>query len=246
MPGYPHRDSTLELLDAAERAGTDFVELGVPFSDPLADGPVIQNAAQRSIENGITPVKVLEVVAEFRKRSNLPIILMGYMNSFLNGIHDHVYSRMSSSGADGVIIPDLSLEESAEIKKEIEEVGMSLVLLIAPTSEDQRIKRIDESTSDFSYCVSVTGVTGARKNLVSKEVTDFLSRVRTLSNKPYVVGFGISTPETAREISQYADGIVVGSALLQRVAAAPAGEEAGSAYEFLKSLRDSINRSPRG
>lgn len=248
MPGFPKADShpgadapmaqTLKILRSAEKAGVDVVELGVPFSDPLADGPVIQSAAQVAIENGITPAKILNIVENFRRESNLPIILMGYMNSFLNGIGNDSPRRLAS-GVDGIIIPDLSLEESASVRKETEDAGLSLVLLAAPTSTDQRIVKISESSSDFVYCVSVTGVTGARGNFVNSEMTDFLKRIRKFSKKPFVVGFGISTPETANEISKYSDGIVVGSALIQKISDLDRGEEA--AYEFLKSLRTAID-----
>jgi len=241
MPGFPHADSTKGILISAEKAGVDFVELGVPFSDPLADGPVIQTAAQVSIENGTTPAKILELVKVFRKESQLPIILMGYMNSFMNGIGNNFPERLSSAGIDGVIIPDLSLEESAVVRKDVEQAGLSFVLLAAPTSTDERIEKISEASSDFVYCVSVTGVTGARKNLVSDEVTDFLKRVRKFSQKPFVVGFGISTPETAKEISIYSDGIVVGSALLQKISSAHHGEETDYAFDFLRTLRAAID-----
>lgn len=242
MPGFPHKDSTLKLLKSAGDAGVDFVELGIPFSDPLADGPVIQQAAQVSIGNGMTPTGILALVKEFRKVSQLPIILMGYMNSFLNGIGRDFAAKLRDAGADGVIIPDLSFEESGETKEEIEKAALSLVLLIAPTSSDDRIMKLDAATTDFSYCVSVTGVTGARKNLVSDEVTAFLRRVRKLAENPFVVGFGISTPETAREISGFSDGIVVGSALLQQISKAPPGKEADSAFAFLRSLRTAIDK----
>lgn len=239
MPGFPRANSMLKILKSVEKAGVDFVELGVPFSDPLADGPVIQSAAQVAIENGITPKKILDLVKIFRQESELPIILMGYMNSFINGIGDDFPVRLSSAGIDGVIIPDLSLEESGSVDKKIEEAGLSLVLLVAPTSTDDRIKKISEASSDFVYCVSVTGVTGARKSLVNSDVTDFLKRVREFSHKPFVVGFGISTPESATEISKYSDGIVVGSALLQKISDADQGEKAG--FEFLRSLRTAID-----
>ena len=210
MPGFPQADSTMKILESVEKAGVDFVELGVPFSDPLADGPVIQDAAQVAIANGISPKKIVDIVTTFRKRSELPIILMGYMNSFLNGIGNDFPKKIKSAGVDGVIIPDLSLEESGSVHKVIEDAGLSLVLLAAPTSTDERIKKISEAASDFVYCVSVTGVTGARKNLINDEVIDFLKRVRKSTRKPFVVGFGISTGETAREVSKYSDGIVVG------------------------------------
>jgi tryptophan synthase alpha chain len=242
MPGFPYRDSTPGALKAAEEAGADFVELGIPFSDPLADGPVIQRAAHAAIENGMTPRVILDIVAEFRKTSQLPVILMGYVNSFLNGIGKDFAARLRDAGADGVIIPDLSLEESGWARKQIEDAGLSLTLLIAPTSDDGRIGDIDKATSDFSYCVSVTGVTGVRRNLVSSDVTSFLGRVRKLTTKPFVVGFGISTPEAAREVSRFSDGVVVGSALLQEMSAAPRGEEAGRAKTFLTSLRAAIDK----
>lgn len=242
MPGFPRRDSTLRVLKSAEAAGVDFVELGIPFSDPLADGPVIQKAAQTAIGNGITPMNILSVVKEFRGGSQLPIILMGYVNSFLNGIGEDFAVRLRDAGADGVIIPDLSLEESEKFKEDIVAAGLSIVFLVAPTSGDDRIAQVDHATTDFSYCVSVTGVTGARKNLVSGEVTEFLQRVRSIASKPFVVGFGISTPETAHDISRFSDGIVVGSALLQAISRASSGKEGESAFEFLKSLRAAIDK----
>jgi tryptophan synthase alpha chain len=239
MPGVPHADSTIDVLRLAEKAGVDFVELGVPFSDPLADGPVIQNAAQVAIGNGMSPLKIMDLVKVFRQGSSLPIILMGYMNSFLNGIGNDFHEKLKLAGIDGVIIPDLSLEESVPIRKSVEGADLSLVLLAAPTSSDERIRKISESSTDLVYCVSVTGVTGARKNLVNSEVIDFLNRVRKMSKKPFVVGFGISTPETATGIAKYSDGIVVGSALLQKISSANHGSE--TAYEFLKSLRAAID-----
>lgn len=242
MPGYPQKDCTLSLLKSAEEAGVDLVELGIPFSDPLADGPVIQKAAQTAIENGMTPLVILSLVREFRHNSRMPIILMGYMNSFLNGIGPDFPAKLKEAGADGVIIPDLSFEESEKVRGQIVEAGLSIVFLIAPTSGDDRIGKIDAATTDFSYCVSVTGVTGARKNLVSTEVTDFLQRVRRTAVKPFVVGFGISTPETAHEISRFSDGIVVGSALLQKISQAPPGREAQNAFEFLTTLRVAIDK----
>ncbi len=242
MPGYPNADSTIEILNSAEKAGVDFVELGIPFSDPLADGPVIQRAAQVAIENGIAPNSILTLVKDFRKSSQLPIVLMGYVNSFINGIGRDFAWKASEAGVDGVILPDLSLEESEMFSRDIENGGLSLVLLIAPTSSDERIVKIDQTTTDFSYCVSVTGVTGARKDLVTGDVVDFLGRVRRLSRKPFVVGFGISTPQAAKEISKYSDGIVVGSALLQQISNSSRGEAPKAAYNFLSSLRVAIDK----
>lgn len=242
MPGFPYKDSTLRVLRAAEKSGVDFVELGVPFSDPLADGPVIQRASQIAISNGMTPSTILSLVKEFRKESQLPIILMGYVNSFLNGIGKDFASGLLDAGVDGVIMPDLSYEESPNMREEIEKAGLSLVLLVAPTSGEERIALLDKSTTDLSYCVSVTGVTGARKNLVSDEVKSFLQLVGRVAKKPFVVGFGISTPEAAHEISRYANGIVVGSAFLQKISEAPQGGEAEKASTFLDSLRTAIDR----
>ncbi len=240
MPGFPKADSTLRLLKAAEASGVDFVELGIPFSDPLADGPVIQNAAQVALANGITPHLILGLVKELRKTSALPVILMGYVNSFINGIGANFPSLIAEAGVDGVLMPDLSLEESAEIKEKVERAGLTFVSLMAPTSSDERIAEIDASSTDFSYCVSVTGVTGARKNLVSGEVADFLRRVKKIASKPFVVGFGISTPETAKEVARFSNGVVVGSALLQAISNAPEPERA--AGEFLGGLRTALGK----
>lgn len=242
MPGFPHEDSTLRVLKSAEEAGVDFVELGIPFSDPLADGPMIQQASQVAISNGMTPLSILALVKKFREHSNLPIILMGYMNSFLNGIGGDFAAKLRDAGADGIIVPDLSFEESGQVRRDIAAVGLSLVLLVAPTSSEERIGKLDDATTDFSYCVSVTGVTGARRNLVSDEVVAFLRRVRTIAAKPFVVGFGISTPETAHEISRHSDGIVVGSAFLQQISKARPGNEGEPGFAFLKSLRTAIDR----
>lgn len=242
IPGFPNAGVTVGMLAAAERAGVDLVELGVPFSDPLADGPVIQRASQVSIVNGTNALSILRTLREIRRRSELPIILMGYFNSFINGIGDNFAQEIRDAGADGLIIPDLPLEESGQVKNKIESAGLSITFLTAPTSTDDRIRKISESSSYFSYCVSVTGVTGVRNNLVSDEVVQFLDRVRKNSVKPFVVGFGISTPEAAAKISKHSDGVVVGSALVQQILDAPAGEEADYAYRFLGTLRAAIDR----
>ncbi|MGC8595785.1 MAG: tryptophan synthase subunit alpha [Candidatus Kryptoniota bacterium] len=240
MPGFPDYNSTFKICRAAMDAGVDFIELGIPFSDPLADGVVIQKSAQVAIGNGITPRKVLEIADEVTRKFPLPVIAMGYYNSFLNGIGHEFMSELARCGVSGLIIPDLSYEESSTVAENAKANEISLVMLIAPTSDDERIKKISQLSSDFCYCVSVTGVTGVRKSLVTEEVRGFLQRVRKNSLKPFVVGFGISNPESAREISLFSDGIVVGSALLERVSADGGLHVYENAYEFLKSLRDAL------
>lgn len=239
MPGFPSYNATFEVLKAASDAGVDLIELGIPFSDPLADGPVIQKSAQVSIANGITPARVLEIANEITRKFPLPLIAMGYYNSFLNGLGEGFMDDLAQSGISGLIIPDLSYEESAIVAENAKSKNISLVMLIAPTSDDERIKRISALSSDFSYCVSVTGVTGARRSFVTEEMKAFFQRVRKNSSKPFVVGFGISDPESAREISRFSDGIVVGSALLERISNG-SKQIYESAYDFLKSLRAAL------
>lgn len=237
MPGFPDYQATFEIFRGAFDAGVDLIELGIPFSDPLADGLVIQRSAQVAIGNGITPRMVLEIAGELAQKFPVPVIAMGYYNSFLNGIGKNFMSELARCSVSGLIIPDLSYEESNVVFENARTNEISLVMLIAPTSDDQRIRKISHLSTDFNYCVSVTGVTGARKSLVTDEMKAFLKRVRRNSLKPFVVGFGISNPETAREISLLSDGVVVGSALLERVSVG--GKDVyKNTYEFLKSLRD--------
>jgi tryptophan synthase alpha chain len=240
-PEFPFKGMTLPLLEELEQAGADFVEIGIPFSDPLADGETIQHSSDVALKNGVTIQKILDVVSQFRKRSQLPLVLMGYINPILHRKVDRFLSDCGTSGVDGAIIPDLPPEEASEFKGACDRFGISAVFLIAPTTPDERIRRIDNLSTDFSYCVSITGVTGERAQLGRDDsLGQFLRRVRSNAKKPFVVGFGISKSEHVRMVWEHADGAVVGSALINVLAQASSqGEALKAAREFLLTLRPS-------
>jgi tryptophan synthase alpha chain len=235
-PEFPVAGSTVPLIIALERAGAAMIEVGIPFSDPLADGPTIQQSSEIAIRNGATLTKVLELVKEARTKTSIPIILMGYVNPIMRYGFDRFFADAAHSGVDGLIIPDLPPEESEEYRSRCKEHGLSTIFLIAPTSSDERIKYIDSLSSDFSYCVSVTGVTGSR-NSFGGAFDDFLIRVKKNTAKPFVVGFGIKSKEQIAHIGQTADGAVVGSALLQAIGGETTVDGAVTiASHFLSSL----------
>ncbi len=236
-PEFPVQGTTVPLILALESSGASMIELGVPFSDPLADGPTIQHSSDVAIRNGVNVQKVFELVKEARKKTEIPLILMGYVNPLLNYGMERFFSDANNAGVDGMIIPDLPPEESDDYRMLAKKFGISTVFLIAPTSSDERIRFIDGLSPDFTYCVSVTGVTGARSSF-SDGIEQFISRVKKNTKKPFVVGFGIKNKEQVREISQLSDGVVVGSALLQEIAEKTSIEEAVSAAKkFILSLQ---------
>lgn len=236
--GFPAREETLELLLALERGGADAIEVGLPFSDPLADGPVIQSCSQRALEGGVTHGWILEAVAGFRKRSEIPLILMGYLNPILAYGPDRFFADAADAGADGLIVPDAPPEEAAPHLPVAERAGLSWIFLAAPTSTDRRLREIDARSTDLNYCVSVAGVTGARDALPDS-VVDYLARAEHNMDKPFVVGFGIARPEHVRQVSPPAAGVVVGSALLQALARETTADgRRRRAASFIESLRD--------
>jgi tryptophan synthase alpha chain len=224
-PEFPVIGVTVPLVLALESAGATMVEIGMPFSDPLADGGTIQHSSHIALQHGVNLQKIFGLVKEIRAQSTVPIILMGYINPILTYGIEHFFRHAHDAGVDGVIIPDLPPEElhvgygSAQNDGDMADTfGISRVMLIAPTSSDERIRMIDALSSDFSYCVSVTGVTGARQTLLEDaSLMNFLQRVERNTQKPFVVGFGISKREHVEFICQYADGAVVGSALIRAV-----------------------------
>lgn len=217
--GYPDLESTVDLILGFEENGADMIELGMPFSDPLADGPTIQYSSDVAIKNGITMDKIFEMVKEVRKQSEIPIILMGYMNPALRFGVDKFTQKAREAGVDGLIIPDIPLEENGIIKEHAEKNDLDIIHLVAPNTSDERMKRADENSQGFVYCVSVTGVTGARDGEeVSKSVERFIERVRAnITRNSVMVGFGIKTHEDAQNIASNADGFIVGSALIDTI-----------------------------
>lgn len=239
MVGYPERDSVLELAPALEAAGADMFEIGVPFSDPLADGATIQRAAEQALANGVRLSFCLETVAALRARGlAAPLVLMGYFNPFLRYGLAKFVADAAAAGADGLIIPDLPPEEAAECQQLCQAAGLDLIFFVAPTTPDQRIAEIGRLGSGFIYCVSLTGVTGARRELWDG-LPGFLDRVRQHTSLPLVVGFGISSAAHVRQVGEHADGAIVASALINRIDQAPADQRAEAAASFLRELQGS-------
>lgn len=238
--GYPNLDSTVDLILGFEKNGADIIELGMPFSDPLADGPTIQKASTQAIENGITMNKIFDIVQQVRKSSQIPIILMGYINPVLRYGVAEFCKKASESGVDGLIIPDAPLEESSIISDEADINNLDLIYLIAPNSTDERMRRVDEMSSGFVYCVSVTGVTGARQgDEVAKSVSRFIDRVnKNVTKTPKLVGFGIKDYDDAQIISKDLDGFIVGSALINTIERNYPNEDwQENVFQFVKELK---------
>ena len=235
--GYPDRETSLAVIEAIAPY-CDMLELGVPFSDPIADGSTVQHSTQKSLENGTTTADCLQMVRELRQRGvENPFMLMGYYNPVMAyGIANYVRDA-AAAGADGFIVPDLTPEEAGELEDAASKAGLVLVHFLAPTSNPQRIEATAQRAQGFIYLVSLTGVTGARKQ-IQGNLSDFVGRVRKLANVPLAVGFGISTPEQAANVGQLADGVIVGSALINAVDGAEDKPQAGAA--FVQSLQQAL------
>lgn len=235
--GFPQRESLLELVPALEAAGADMFELGVPFSDPLADGATIQRASQQALANGVTLPFCLEMVAALRARGvAAPLLLMGYYNPLLRYGLAQACADLAAAGGDGLIVPDIPPEEADALIAAAAAQGLAIVLLVAPTTPDERIAQIGQRSSGFLYCVSITGVTGKRSELAAG-LGDFLGRVRRQTDLPLVVGFGISTAAHVAQVATLADGAIVGSALINRLAEAAPDQVVAAAVEFVRELR---------
>jgi tryptophan synthase alpha chain len=217
--GYPDPQATVDLILGFEEQGVDFVELGMPFSDPLADGPTIQYSSNVAIEQGITMKEILHIVEQVREKSQIPIILMGYINPVLRYGVEAFCDDAADAGVDGLIIPDIPIEESGILKNEADKNGLPMIYLVAPNTSDERMRKIDEQSQGFVYCVSVTGVTGAREgNEVAKSVQQFIDRVKeNVTRNPKMVGFGIKSHDDAQRIAADMDGFIVGSALIDTI-----------------------------
>ncbi len=239
MAGDPDLEVSLAMAMACVAGGADVLELGVPFSDPIADGPTIQRAAERALKSGTNFRRCLRLASEIRERTEVPIAFMGYLNPML-AYGPTMLSDCRRSGVDGLIIPDLPPEEGIELAKEAREHGVGMVSLLAPTSTEARIEAACRAATAFVYFVSVTGVTGARADLPA-EVGASVRRIRESSPVPVVVGFGISGPDQARSLRTDADGVVVGSAIVSRIAEpGPVPERAERVRQFVASLKAAL------
>ncbi len=214
--GYPDYQTTVAAVLAAAAAGADVVEIGMPFSDPMADGPVIQKAATAALKAGATTEQTLKAIREIRKTSTIPLVIMTYINIVLQYGKAKFINNFSAAGIDGLIIPDMPIEECDILQAECNETKLNLIQLAAPTSTAQRIGKICAKASGFIYCVSNTGVTGVR-SVDYSSIGDVIKIIRQHSNLPTAIGFGIGSPEAACQAAQYADAVIVGSAVVQRL-----------------------------
>lgn len=238
--GYPDLESTVDLILGMETNGADLIELGMPFSDPLADGPTIQYSSTKAIENGISMERIFEMVREVRKQSDIPIILMGYLNPVVRYGIKEFCAEAGLAGVDGLIIPDLPPEESNLLEEHTKPKNLAMVYLVAPNTSDERLRLIDSKSQGFVYCVSVTGVTGARDGKeISQSVNRFIERVKqNITNNPMMIGFGIKTHEDAEKIAARANGFIVGSAIIDTIREhypKPGWKE--KTFDFVKRLK---------
>jgi tryptophan synthase alpha chain len=233
MAGDPSLEATAEAVRTLEKCGADIVELGVPFSDPLADGPVIQRAAERALKAGVSLRDVIALVGELRKSTRIPIVLMTYYNPVFKLGEEEFMRSASEAGVDGLIVPDLPPEEARTLINHARADKIDTVFLLAPTSTAERRKVVVKFSRGFVYYVSLTGITGASLNLSAEQQAD-IEAIKNLGTKPVALGFGVKTPEQARSVAQIADGVIVGSEIVSRM------HEGGDLKEFLKGLRAAI------
>lgn len=239
MAGDPDHDTSLEIVRALPSAGSDLIEIGMPFSDPMADGPAIQAAGQRALKGGETLRKTLSLVREFRKGDKTtPVVLMGYYNPiYIMGV-DVFLKRAKAAGVDGLIVVDLPPEEDAELCLPAQAAGLNFIRLATPTTDDRRLPAVVANTSGFVYYVAVTGVTGGASADAATVGPD-VARIRKAAGLPVVVGFGISSPDAAEAIAGVADGAVVGSAIVKQIGA---GKPVAEVLDFVRSLADGAHR----
>ena len=234
--GYPTMETTLKAVPLFAKNGCDIIELGIPFSDPLADGATIQQASYEALRKGVSTRVCFEVAQELREQVETPLVFMTYYNPVLKFGLEQFCLKCANVGIDGLIIPDLPPDEGKELERSTKRHGLDLVYLLSPASTEERIRLVTSGTSGFIYLVSLTGVTGAR-DTIPDELESFVARVRKSTRKPLCVGFGISTPEQARRVARVADGVIVGSRIMQLLEKDESLEDACS---FVKRLREAL------
>ncbi len=233
--GYPNIEATLKVVPLLAKNGADIIELGIPFSDPLADGVTIQRSSFQALQQGISPRSCLDIARQLRTKVDIPLVFMTYYNPvFHYGLEQFCHACVSA-GIDGLIIPDLPPQEGSELEAVTRKQGLDLIYLLAPTSTEERIKLVGQRSRGFIYLVSVTGVTGARDRLPA-DLEVFVGRVRKTTSQPLCVGFGISTPQQAKQVAAIAEGVIVGSRLIQLMEAEDIKQVGG----FIKGLRDAL------
>jgi tryptophan synthase alpha chain len=233
--GYPTPEELLPLFGAIEKGGADIIEIGMPFSDPMADGPVIQLSSHIALQQGVTLGWILSQVEMIRQRSDIPIVLMGYLNPILAYGVKKFFTTAAHAGVDGIILPELPLEEQGSYAELITANGLSNILLVTPTTAPARITLIDRRSSGFLYCVSAAGVTGSRRKKID---INYIKKVKSSAKKnPMLVGFGISTAEDARRAVRYADGVIVGSALIELIGK---GKSLAVIESFVRGIKEGM------
>lgn len=236
--GYPSIEATLEVVPALVKGGCDMIELGIPFSDPLADGTTIQRASHRALEQGVTPKLCLEVARKLRQRVDAPLVFMSYYNPLLHYGLESFCAASKAAGIDGLIVPDLPPEEGSELEGLTERHGLDLIYLIAPTTTEERLRLVADRSRGFIYVVSLRGVTGAREALPT-DLEGFIARVRGITSQPLCVGFGIATAEQAHRVATLADGVIVGSRIVDIVESSD--RPAAAAEAFVRQLKSAIS-----
>lgn len=236
--GDPSLDMTEKLVLTMDKAGADIIEIGVPFSDPIAEGPVIQRASKRSLDNGTKLVHIFDLVKKLRKSTEKPLLLMLYLNSIFGFGTEKFFTLCKESGVDGVIVPDMPYEEKDEIQDYADKFGVHSISLVAPTSGD-RISKIAKDSKGFLYCVSSTGVTGTRSSF-STNFDEFFNEIKKSSAAPYAVGFGISSPKQVKEMKKYCNGVIIGSAIVKLVEEHKEESEK-PVFDFVKSLKTALD-----
>jgi tryptophan synthase alpha chain len=243
IAGDPDLQTTLKIMRALEAGGADCIELGIPFSDPTADGPTIQRASERALKSHINLRQILQMLGQFRFDSNLPVILFGYFNPFFKFGLQHFCRQSARAGADGVLCVDLPPEESEELKRWTDAEEMDLIFLLSPTSGKDRVKLVAQKSRGFIYYVAVTGVTGARQSF-DDQLRSQVAEVRRVTSVPVGVGFGISTPQQAAWIVEFADAVVIGSALVEAIEHAKGSSaKAKAAGDFVVKIKRAMKKS---
>jgi tryptophan synthase alpha chain len=244
--GHPEAGSTIEAIRALEAGGTDLIELGIPFSDPIADGPTIQKSSQTALEGGMTVRGVLDLVRQVRETSQIPLVLFSGFNPIFHYGEARFIADAAEAGADGVLIPDLPPEEGSEIESACLEHGLKTIFLAAPTTTTERLSTICEHSTGFLYYISLRGVTGARADL-PVDLRENVERIRRSTSLPLAVGFGISEPDHARRLAEIADGVVVGSALVRLIGEhAGRPDFAGCIEAYARSLAEATQSARKG
>ncbi len=242
MAGDPNIEKTSEILLKLQDKGADLVELGIPYSDPLADGPIIQFSASKALKSGTTAIKVIQLLESLKKKLHIPVIIFTYFNPILNFGLENFCELASKAGVAGLIIPDLPLEEASKFSKIISSYFIDLILLVAPTTPFERMKRISNNTKGFTYLVSVTGVTGERNNM-GKRVESLINKLKEISTNPVAVGFGISSPEHVNKVRKWgADGVIIGSAFVKRISNCNEIEVVNQIGDFCQEMRKAADQ----